>query len=210
MTVLVLIRHAESQMNAEFPHLIGGRTNHSPLSPRGIEQAHVLGQRFKKQNFNPDIWIASPAVRTMHTTQIVLEELDIKPDLLVDEDIQEVHQGNWEGFDRIDTYHAGVLAEMEQKSWHFKAPNGESQYEVEQRMVGFATKCRELFPGKTIAVFSHGVAIKCLMRHVQDWNPKKTYYTEIDNTGISVIGWHDKTSAWQLRTLNDHAHLLTT
>ena len=46
MLDLYFIRHAESLMNNKG-HLIGGRSNETPLSERGIYQANLLGQRLK-------------------------------------------------------------------------------------------------------------------------------------------------------------------
>lgn len=47
MLDIYLIRHAESEMNNNR-HLIGGRSNYTQLSQRGIHQANLLGQRLKQ------------------------------------------------------------------------------------------------------------------------------------------------------------------
>lgn len=207
MTRMFFIRHAESRMNAEFPHLIGGRTNHSPLTDVGMAQAEKLGQRFKRENRIFDQWFTSPAIRTRETARIVSEIIAPKVTITADDRLQEVHQEIWEGLDRETTYTPDILKDMTAQRWHFKAPEGESQHDVERRMVEFTAECLEKYPGKDIIVFSHGVAIKCLIRFVQDWDPLNTYHTEMDNTGLTIIEFHDDAKKWRLRTLNDHAHL---
>lgn len=207
ITTLVLIRHAESEMNALFPHLIGGRSNHTPLTEKGILQATKLGQRFKIQKPDFAAVYASPAVRTQSTARVAHDAWGVEADLLTDDRLQEVSQGDWEGKLRSDYHTAAVVAKIIELKGHHKAPNGESQFDVEARMMDFAASCTDKHAGQTIAAYTHGVAIKCVARHVQNWDPHKTYYTEIDNTSITVIAYHHDLKEWRLKCLNDAAHL---
>jgi broad specificity phosphatase PhoE len=205
MTVLVLIRHAESEMNANGTHLIGGRSNHSPLSEKGASQAHSLGLRLKREAMPIHRWFVSPAVRTRETTRIALSSMEVETDIVIDDRIQELCQGDWEGKLREEFYTPERMTQVDADNWNFKAPNGESQRDVENRMTAFADEIADKHPGETVALVTHGVAIKCLLRGVMDWNPRKTYKTVIQNTSLSVLR-HD--GQWTLQRLNDHAHLL--
>lgn len=211
MTTIDLIRHAESTMNFESPHLIGGRSNHVPLTEKGIQQAIALGRRLKDEGIVYDVWIVSPALRTLETTRIARREMGLDPDdFIVDDTIQELSQGDWEGKPRKEIYTAEVNAERERIGHiNFHAPNGENQLMVEQRMVAFIDNCHSLYPGKRIATITHGLSTKCLMRFVQNWDPKVTYYTEIENTAINQVTYSKTHGRWLLNRMNDHAHLLS-
>ena len=70
MLEIYFIRHAECEMNL-LVHLIGGRSNDSPLSSLGACQAHLLGSRFKHEGLKFDYVYCSPAIRTVSTASIV-------------------------------------------------------------------------------------------------------------------------------------------
>ncbi len=206
MTTLYLIRHAESEMNFSFPHLIGGRSNHSPLTQVGRQQSHRLGLRFKNEKIIFDRYIVSPAIRTKDTFQLTMAAMGLEVEPIIDERIQELHQGDWEGQPRAEIY-PPVQHDIQRLKWHFKAPKGESQYEVEQRMTAFADSCHAMFPNKRLGVFTHGMSIKCLLRSIEGWPPETTYNRELDNTAISIIQYQD--GRWHSRRINDKTHLLT-
>lgn len=207
ITSFVLIRHAESEMNAKFPHLIGGRTNPTPLTEKGLAQAALLGRRFAIERPDFAVVYASPAIRTIGTARAVHDIWGVTHDIIIDDRLQELSQGDWEGKLRADHHTAEVIAAIIELKGRHKAPNGESQYDVEARMVAFMEECLERHQGKTVAAYSHGVAIKCVGRFVQDWDPRKTYHTEIENTSITVVDYHHDLKEWRLRRLNDAAHL---
>ena len=68
---VALIRHAESVANTQL-HVIGGRSNHSPLTAAGEQQAVELGEKLKAVGYSPDVIYSSPAVRTLETARIAL------------------------------------------------------------------------------------------------------------------------------------------
>ena len=70
MLDLYLIRHAESDMN-NSNHLIGGRSNDTPLTKRGMSQAKLLGWRLKSDGIQFDKVYSSTALRANTTAQIV-------------------------------------------------------------------------------------------------------------------------------------------
>lgn len=206
MTVFYLIRHAESDYNLNLSHLIGGRSNHSPLSATGEVQAAKLAYRFQKEGVTFDRWMASPAVRTQRTAEIVRDILNPKAVIETDDRLQELHQGEWEGKERKLTYTPEVLVTINSDNWNFKAPQGESQREVEERMAAFlVTSLEDVAANTTIAVFTHGVAIKCLIRNILGSAPPMTVKMAIENTSLTVLRHDNK--AWYLDRLNDHAHL---
>lgn len=51
--------------------------------------------------------------------------------------MQGLSQGDWEGKSRSKTYTPEQVAEINSNQWLFTPPNGESQKEVEERMLAF-------------------------------------------------------------------------
>lgn len=185
---LYLIRHAESNWNAENAHLIGGRSNEALLTARGEEQARVLGRFMLKQNIIPDRVYASPAVRTLETARLALEEMGLEIEVVVDDDLQEMDQGNAVGSVRAEVYSDVVLAELKRLGKDFKLPGAESMNDAGLRMY---EKVAEIALGITkperIFVFGHGMAIRCYASHLLGWSQSETYTAITDNTSVSLV-----------------------
>lgn len=202
MADFYLIRHAESTGNTN-PHLINGRSNHYPLTEKGLSQARAVGKRLLSDKILPDIIAASPAVRAQQTAHIICQELGISSEAIKTfDEIQELSQGDWEGKLREDVYTPEVLESINLDNWNFRAPKGESQKELEERMHAWTNKFEY---GKTIVAVSHAMAIKCLLRKLLDSSPKMTYHWQLSNASITHIRKTPQT--WQIVKVNDHAHL---
>ena len=81
MKTLYLLRHAKSGW-----HDASLRDHDRPLEPRGERDAAKMGQRWAHQHIKPELIIASSAVRTQATAQIVADELAYKAeDILTNE-----------------------------------------------------------------------------------------------------------------------------
>ena len=208
MDIFHYIRHAESDCNKNSSHLVGGRASLTPLSPEGVLQAQKLGKRFVLENVKIDRWVASSALRARNTALIVMREMGI-PDpektLLIASTIEEISQGDWEGKPREECYTEECMRQIREDNWNFKAPNGESQREVEERMLAHRATLLENGQDMVTAVFTHGYAIKCMMRGMYDWNKKMTHTTDMHNTGITTLYY--KSGQWGVTRTNDHAHL---
>ncbi|MDO8506962.1 MAG: histidine phosphatase family protein [bacterium] len=209
MIDLYLFRHAECEMN-KATDLIGGRSNSSELTSLGKSQAKLLGLRLAKEDLTFDHVYASPAKRTLGTAQIACEEVGFSHEkIIIDERIQELDQGDWEGKPRVECYTPETMKILEDMGWDFKSPNGESRKEVEDRMVKFVDEnVLSKYDSKkkiTVAVFSHGVAIKCLLRHVLDFDQAISYKVLLSNTSISQLRFTDK--GWFVERINDGAHI---
>src|SRR3989338_7090495 len=134
MLDLYLFRHAESQSNIN-QHLIGGRSNHTPLSPLGGLQALWLGERLRNEEVIFDQVYSSTAIRTRQTANIVCEKIGYPLEhILYSEKLLELDQGDWQGQHRDIIYTPETVAKINKDNWNFTPPNGESQRDVEERM----------------------------------------------------------------------------
>ena len=69
---LFFIRHGESESNAT-PGMAAGSNYDAPLTPRGQQQAYLLGEKIKRQEWEFDRIYSSSLARTVHTTKLMLE-----------------------------------------------------------------------------------------------------------------------------------------
>ena len=193
-------------MNRDSSHLIGGRSNHSPLTETGINQSGFLGQRFLADNIKFDRVYSSTAVRAYQTAKIACEKVQYPiENIILSEEILELNQGDWEGKNRSEIYTKETLELIKADNWNFIPPNGESQRAVEYRMLNWLEKSLFTNEDLIVSVYTHGVAIKCLLRGIMDFTPKLTYKICLDNTSITRLQY--KEDGWHLFSINDIAHL---
>ncbi|KAG0564157.1 hypothetical protein KC19_8G088100 [Ceratodon purpureus] len=136
-TEIHFIRHAESTMNVKS-ELIGGRTPSATLSGLGKRQALALGAHLRSIGMDFDAIYSSPLERAKQTAYAILQELDIPRDAVeLTEAVVEASQGQWEGKNRSEIYTPARILLMNSTQPDFRAPGGESQREVEFRMMEF-------------------------------------------------------------------------
>lgn len=207
---LYVIRHAESAANASGSHLIGGRSNETPLTEKGIHQAKNLGRYLRAKDINPDFIYSSPAVRTLQTAHYALTEMGIASEPTVENNLQELDQGLWVGRNRKDTYTDEVLSTIQLHGKDFKPEGGESMNEVGERMLTAISSIadRHATESKVVTgiIFTHGVAIRCLASKIHDWSHKKTYETETANASVSVFT--RTANEWSLRSFSEKTNAI--
>mmetsp|Transcript_29331 Transcript_29331/g.49268 ORF Transcript_29331/g.49268 Transcript_29331/m.49268 type:complete len:227 (+) Transcript_29331:141-821(+) len=215
---ILLVRHGECEMNLSVSDKVGGRSDLSPLTPKGVQEAIFLGKWLEKNGAfdgsTPKVY-ASTAVRASETARLLLEQLMVKDAAVVahSESLLELSQGAWEGALRGECYSAAVLAEIESDPWNFKAPGGESQRAVEERMCDFVHT--HVLPcaapgGSPVVVVTHGLAIKCFLRNVMDSAPRMTWKIAMGNTSITEVGYMDGdggAKGWHVVCVNKMQHL---
>lgn len=210
MVHLYFVRHAESLSNVNH-HLIGGRSNHTPLTEKGKEQAKKLGERLGKSTVHLDLIATSSAVRAFDTSKIMCETANLDFDkVVVSDELQELSQGDWEGKVRKEIYTPEMLNKINNNNWLHKAPNGESQKEVEERMYGWLEQ--NVFPLNDAdqpihcAIVTHGNAIRCLFRKIMDSTSTMTHRIKLDNTSITKFRYAGQND-WYMDYVNDYEHL---
>jgi phosphohistidine phosphatase len=72
MKTLFILRHAKSSWNE--PDLSDFER---PLNRRGLEAAPLIGETMKKNQFQPDLIVSSPAKRAAQTANLVKEAAEI-------------------------------------------------------------------------------------------------------------------------------------
>ena len=139
---LVLVRHGESE------YIVEGRFQgqaETPLSPTGLRQAALVGQRLAHPHDPPALPVPlgplreivhSPLRRTTQTAEAIIGSIDASPGARPDPGFLEIGQGEWEGLHRseIDARYAPVLAGWRRRPTETWAPGGEALPEVQARV----------------------------------------------------------------------------
>ena len=143
MTTLLLVRHGESDWNAEGR--LQGHTDR-PLSDFGRRQARQLAEALEGEEL--EAIYSSDLARARETAEIVGERLGLPVEL--DPDLREKDWGTWEG-----------LTSVERDRVEFV---GESTEAHRERILGALRQISERHPGEArILVVTHGGS----MRRVQ-------------------------------------------
>jgi len=156
---LVLVRHGESTFIVD--ERFQGQAD-SPLSPRGLRQADLVGRRLAHAQAAPALpvpgrapteLVHSPLQRTTRTAKAIagaFGETGMTVARRADRAFLEIGQGEWEGLHRteIDARYADSLSAWRRRPLEAWAPGGESLPEVQERVrPGLATLLARLAEG---------------------------------------------------------------
>ena len=202
MTTLYLIRHAEAEGNL---YRIAQGQHDSNLTPRGWRQVRALERRFAPVHI--DAVYSSDLYRTRATASAVCRPKGLP--LYLRRDLREICVGDWEGRTWGDIVHRTpeAMADFGSRMDRWSIPGAETPAEVLARVRAAVEDIARENPGKTLAVFSHGYAIRLLLANLQGISLRDTGAKSPtgDNTAVSLLEWDGEglRVAWQ----NDNAHL---
>lgn len=153
----LLIRHAESQWNAE------GRWQGQadpPLSERGREQARTLAAALEPQPIAA--LLCSDLARARETAEIVGVQLGLRPD--PDPRLRELDVGEWSGLTRPEIVDQApeTLERFEAGEPGVRPGGGESRREIRRRVRSAMQEIAARFDGKRVAVVTHLGVIRAL------------------------------------------------
>ncbi|KAI3437943.1 hypothetical protein D9Q98_000387 [Chlorella vulgaris] len=225
MLKVLLVRHAQCEMNLHITERIGGRTNHSPLTELGEQQARAVASHLRT-TFHHDAkpakdvrFFSSTAVRAVETAKAVMAALEVEDGLVQSEQLLELEQGEFEGAVRRECFPPELIASFAADPWgvayNFAPPRGESQRQVEVRMLAFLQQqvLPQLLPHQQAVVVGHGMAFKCLLRGLLGSVPTMTRNIALGNTSVTEIGFvpgkgsNASSGEWHILRVNDRSHL---
>ncbi|KAJ7552351.1 hypothetical protein O6H91_06G051700 [Diphasiastrum complanatum] len=179
--IVYLIRHAESTMNSR-PDLIGGRSPTATLTSNGLRQAITLGASLRSSGVQFDAIYTSPLERAKQTALLVCKEMEISEHLITcSEALQEQSQGLWEGRSRAEIYSPEMIRKINSLQPDFAAPEGESQRQVECRMLEFLATVVSLNPVSAPRQFA------CDAKHASNTDRQACGTFEAESTGADEV-----------------------
>ena len=165
MTTLLLVRHGETDWNAEGR--LQGHTDR-PLSEFGRRQAQGLAHELAAEDF--DAIYASDLARARETAEIVGEHLRLP--VILDPDLREKNWGTWEGLTSMERVGIELV--------------GESTKEHSERMLRALGRIACQHPSSSVLVVTHGGS----MRRVQT-EALGFALPVVENCGRWVCAWKD-------------------
>ncbi len=184
MLTIYLTRHGETEWNIE--QKLQGWSD-SPLTEKGKRNACQLGERLKSIAFQTVY--SSPSERSLSTARLMMQGRTCP--LVIDEDLREIHFGDWEGQNRQ------VLSENYPQAYFnfWNAPHlytsetGENFFELEQRLLTFFEKLKSRHQTGDVLVVTHTVVIKMLLATLKKQPLEKLWSTPpfIKDTSLTII-----------------------
>lgn len=179
MTKFLVIRHGQSEVTDR----LSGRAPDIHLNREGRKQAEDLSIMIEK--YPLDYIISSPIQRTIETAEIIAARFNKA--VIIDDSFIEIDFGEWTGL---------TWKELDQlKAWNYfnnfrsntRIPGGELFTEVQSRMINGVKKLAYEYPGKTIAIVSHGDPIKALFMYFLGIPPDFILRFTISNASLSIL-----------------------
>lgn len=201
MTTLYLIRHAEAEGNL-YRRIHGWYD--ALVTPNGLRQIKALEGRFA--NVPVDAAYSSDLYRTKTTAKAVYLPKGLP--LHTDPGLREVHMGDWEDhpWGEIRETDGERLARFNRSDPTWQAPNGESLGQVGERMERTIRTIAQGHPNQTVALFSHGTAIRQFLANVRGIKPEDWHtLPHADNTAVTCLAWDGE--AFHVIFEGDNTHL---
>ncbi len=193
MSILVLIRHGQSQWNLE--NRFTGWVD-VPLSPKGIEEAKRAGERIKKEAIHFDQAYTSALQRAQVTLSLILEVLgQTSLPVIKDQALNERHYGDLQGLNKAET--AKKFGDAQVKTWRrsydVAPPNGESLKDTAARTIPyFESKIlNDLKQGKNVIVSAHGNSLRSIVMVLDKLSKEQVLELNLA-TGLPIVYQFDK------------------
>ena len=183
MSLLILVRHGQSQWNLE--NRFTGETD-VPLTDTGREEAHNAGLKLKGYVFNRAF--TSVLERAKETLQIILTVIgQTKIPIVFNKALDERNYGTLQGLNKTET--AAKYGEQQvaiwRRSYDVQPPGGESLKDTAARVIPYYQKEIEpsLKAGENIIISAHGNSLRSLMMYLEHIPEDKIVKVEIQ-TGM--------------------------
>lgn len=203
MTRIYLIRHAEAEGNL---YRIAQGQDNSNLTDRGWRQVRSLEHRFAEIPI--DEVYSSDLYRTCATASAIYKPKGLP--LHRKRELREICVGVWEQKTWGEIYRRWP----EEMRWFSQQPHlwqvegAEAPRQVQERVLNALREIAAENDGKTVAVFSHGYAIRLVLAELQGYPLEQVGQTPTgDNTAVSLLEAEGDTL--QVLFRDDNSHLKT-
>ena len=203
MTTVYLVRHAEAEGNL---YRIAQGQGNSNLTDRGWRQVRALEKRFR--DIHIDAVYSSDLYRTCATASSVYQAKGLP--LHRERGLREICVGIWEHrtWGDIDRFWPEELSLFRRCSAEWSIEGGETLAQLLERVLTTVKRIAADHDGETIALFSHGYAIRVLLAHLQGYSLDQVGQTITgDNTAVSCL----EVNGDEIRVVfrDDNSHLKT-
>lgn len=183
MTRIYLVRHAEAEGN--LYRIAHGHYN-GIITDRGYQQIAALEKRFEKIHI--DAVYASDLFRTRTTARAIYVPKGLP--LITRKELREVDMGSWEGrtWQDLSVHEPEQLYNFNRDLSRWHIAGGETAAHVRDRMIAELRRIARDNEGKTVAVVSHGAALRITLGTLQGLSLEELGQTPHgDNTAVSLL-----------------------
>lgn len=203
-TRLILVRHGETQWNAEFKYI--GLTD-LELTEKGIKQAQALAKVFQKTPLTA--FYSSPLKRAYQTARIVAAGHKLK--VKIKSELKEIDFGDWEGLtlEEIKRGYTNLYKKWLRGEEDFQIPKGESWSGFRERVTRVLREILKENPEGTVAIVSHGGVLKAIIIQALKLDSSTFWKISQSQAALSILDFNrkDNKSKPVLVRLNDLCHL---
>jgi probable phosphoglycerate mutase len=212
LTTLILIRHGRTHLTES--KRISGRGGEDPkLSDLGRQDARLAASAVS-QIGSAGPWsflspvsaiVCSPIQRTQDTAHIIANDLGLG--VTINDNIAEIDFGDWDGHTNDEVKQKWpVEFKAWQGAWDVPAPGGESLADFDARVMRGLAEIVKANEGRTVAVVSHVMPIRGMIRRAIDGGAAAYWATTIAPCSITIVRfWGDQ--AAEVVTVNSTTHL---
>ncbi len=183
MTKIYLIRHVQAEGN--LYRMMQGHWD-GEATALGLRQAELLGERMKDVPL--DAIYVSDLSRAVHTAEALQKHHPLP--LRIDPRLREINMGPWEGrfFGDLKYEAPGEIKRFLQRQDGWREEGAEGYAEVTARAWPAIEEILRDNEGKSVAVVSHGVTIRCLLAKMLGVRPGDPDSLPLGgNTAISCL-----------------------
>lgn len=185
MTTIYLVRHAEAEGNL-YRRIHGWYD--ALVTDNGLRQIEALEERFRTIHIDA-VW-SSDLHRTMTTARAVYVPKGLP--LHTDPGLRELGMGEWEDmpWGEARRVHPKALDQFNATDPGWRVEGSESFDRLGERMEAAVRRIALQHPGQTVALFSHGMAIRQLLGRIRGVPPEEwRSMPHGDNTAVSCLTW---------------------
>ncbi len=188
MNKLVLIRHGQSEWNAQ--NLFTGWRD-PDLTDKGRFEAMQGGVKLKEKELNFDIVFTSALRRAQNTCTLLLEKLG-QPELepICNQALNERDYGDLSGLNKDEARKKWGAEQVHiwRRSYDKPPPGGESLKDTAARVLPYyeAAIKPHLLNGKNVLVGAHGNSLRALVKLLENLTPEEIIGVEI-STGEPMV-----------------------
>lgn len=156
MTVLLLVRHGQSEMNIN--KCFTGQLD-VDLSEMGIKQAQMLAD-WVVENHKIDAIYSSDLLRAYHTAEPTAKKLGLK--IKTSDALREIYAGQWQGmsFTQIKEKYPAEHDVWMHDCGNAVCPGGESVQHLADRVIAKIRQIAQENDGKTVMIATHATPIR--------------------------------------------------
>ncbi len=202
MTRLYLIRHAEAEGN--LYRIAHGHYNGLITNYRGYQQIDALRERFREVDI--DAVYSSDLYRTQTTARAIWLPKSLP--LRLEPAFREICMGQWEDhtWHELNVKYPEDMYKFNRRADLWRIPGAETAQQVVDRFIPALERVAKAHEGGTVAVFSHGMALRTVLGVLQGQTLAEVgQMPHGDNTAVSLLEWEN--GAFRVVYRDDNSHL---